>query len=207
MTTQAFKSPALLSIPIKPAPLVWALGLGSILATVVAGLPSLVEYDAVAIGSGQIWRVFTGHLTHWNLDHLFWDVGVFLALGTLCEWHSRRATLACIIGSALATSLVMYLTLPEITTYRGLSGIDTGLFTLLGVQVYRDSRKDGDRTVRWLIAGIAAALLAKLTFEIVTGCTLFVDHQQAHFIPLASAHILGAVTGILTGVVDRHGMS
>jgi rhomboid family GlyGly-CTERM serine protease len=166
----------------------------------VPGLPELAQYSTTEIGQGQLWRLLTGHLTHWGHGHLFWDLSVFLVLGTLCEWRSHRAMLACVIGTAVATSLLMLFALPEIPTYRGLSGIDTGLFTMLGVGIYVDARNEGDRTLQSTIATMGAGLLTKLVYEIMTGSTIFVDHHAGAFIPIVGAHILGAVVGIVVGL-------
>jgi membrane associated rhomboid family serine protease len=35
---------------------------------------AVLEYDRAAVAAGEIWRLLTGHLTHWSFDHLFWDV-------------------------------------------------------------------------------------------------------------------------------------
>ena len=43
-----------------------------------------LEFDRIAISQGEWWRVLSGHLTHWNTDHLFWDAIMFAALGIFC---------------------------------------------------------------------------------------------------------------------------
>jgi len=95
----------------------------------------LLEFDRVAVGAGDWWRVLTGHLTHFGLEHLVWDAGVFAVLGVLCERRHRRATLACLGAAAVLIPAATWLLVPEIRTYRGLSGLDTALFALLGVMM------------------------------------------------------------------------
>jgi hypothetical protein len=98
----------------------------------------------------------------------------------------------------------MFVRMPEIPVYRGLSGIDTGLFTLLCVGIYQDARNSGDRMLQSAIVILTAGLFAKLVFEDVTGTTIFVDQYEAGFIPIIAAHILGALVGIIAGVSRRH---
>ncbi len=83
------------------------------------------EFDRAAIAEGQLWRLLTGHLTHWNFDHLGWDLATFLGLSIICLQRSPRSTIACWFGSALAISLCIWQWQPEIFLYRGLSGIDS----------------------------------------------------------------------------------
>ena len=187
---------------ILAAPLTWTLAAVAVVASMVPGLPGLLEYDTVALAHGEFWRMLTGHLCHWNLDHLFWDLSVFLGLGTMCEWRSRRGVLGCVVGTAIATSGFMLVMLPEVPTYRGLSGIDTGLFTLLSVGMIVDARKEGHRLTQWTVTAMAAGLFAKLVYEILTSATLFVNHDAASFIPISAAHLLGAIVGIAIGLVE-----
>ncbi len=48
-----------------------------------------LEFDRTAISAGQIWRLATGHFTHWNADHMAWDVMMFAVLGAMIERHNR----------------------------------------------------------------------------------------------------------------------
>ena len=67
---------------------------GVVLALAVAALnlAGALQYDRGAIAAGQVWRIITGHFTHWSADHLSWDVAVFAVLGLLAErgWAVRR---------------------------------------------------------------------------------------------------------------------
>ena len=159
------------------------------------------EYNREAILRGEWSRLLTGHLTHWNFDHLFWDAATFLLLGVACVWRSVGRTMATLLGSATAISASLLFFQPEMATYRGLSGLDSALFTLLAATIWRESRRDG----RWKLAAVAlaaaAAFLAKAAYESATGTTLFVDSSTAGFIPLASAHLIGGAIGTLAGLM------
>ncbi|TWT35430.1 intramembrane serine protease GlpG [Posidoniimonas corsicana] len=181
---------------VADAPVTCAVAAAAVLATLAPGLAAALEFDRELIAQGELWRVLTGHLTHWNRDHLFWDLGVFGVLGACCERRGRAAFAGCVAASAVLISVLMQSALPEIPLYRGLSGIDTALFALLGVGLYRDARRRDDFPLQ------AAGLLAKIVFEITTCSTLFVDHSGASFIPLAGAHVLGALVGLAAGLIS-----
>lgn len=163
------------------------------------------EYNRESILHGEWGRLLTGHLTHWNFDHLCWDAATFLLLGVACVWRSVGRTVAALLGAAVAISASLLLFQPEMATYRGLSGLASALFTLLAAMIWRESRRTG----RWKlsVAAIAAAtaFLAKAAYESATGSTLFVDSASADFIPLASAHLIGGAIGAIVGLTVNKG--
>jgi rhomboid family GlyGly-CTERM serine protease len=165
------------------------------------------EYNRESILHGEWSRLLTGHLTHWNFDHLFWDAATFLLLGIACVWRSLGRTVTTLLGAAVAISASLLLFQPEMATYRGLSGLDSALFTLLAAMIWRESRRDG----RWKLGAVAiaagAGFLAKAAYESATGTTLFVDSSAAGFIPLASAHLIGGAVGAIVGLGGRSALA
>lgn len=157
----------------------------------------VLQFDRGAIADGQWWRVITGHLVHWNVNHFVWDALMFAILGVLCECRSRRRYVLCLVVSALAISASVYWRLPEMTAYRGLSGIDSALFTLAVVLLWRDARRDGDCLMAGMLIAGMVGLVGKLAYEIATGATLFVDSSSAGFVPLPLVHAVGAGVGLL----------
>jgi len=158
---------------------------------------SLLQFDRLAILDGQWWRMLTGHLTHWTVDHLAWDLAMFVLLGAMVESRSRSRLVALCLVSAIGISLLVLGGHPELRTYRGLSGIDTALF----VYVAADQLASAWRQCRWVEGVLPATLLAgfggKLLYELVTGRTLFVDSQTAGFVVVIAAHAAGAATGAI----------
>ncbi|BBO35984.1 rhombosortase [Lacipirellula parvula] len=153
------------------------------------------EFNRQAIANGEWSRLLTGHLVHWNFDHLLWDAATFLVLGVACLWRSVGRTAATLLAAAVAISGAIFFLQPEIETYRGLSGLDSALFTLLVASLWRESHRNGRR---WLSVAAPLALatfLAKAAYETAAGATLFVDSGEAGFIPLASAHLIGGAVG------------
>jgi rhomboid family GlyGly-CTERM serine protease len=172
-------------------------------ALLVGELNPLLEFNRAAIADGQWWRWFTGHLVHWDLNHGFWDVLMFAVLGATCESRGRGRFLACVGTSAAAISVAVWWGIPEITAYRGLSGVDSALYTLAASLVLRDALHQH----AWGLGAIWGAALAgfagKLAFEIVTGATLFVDSTSGAFVPLPLVHVVGGLVGLLFAYGER----
>jgi rhomboid family GlyGly-CTERM serine protease len=166
------------------------------LASLLLFLPVLVpadwlELDREAVAQGEVWRLVTGHWAHWTPDHLLWDSLAFLVLAVLCETRISRARLvATVLGSALAVSAAVWLALPEIERYRGLSGVDSALFVLLAA------------SLRSPLGGLAlAAFLGKSAWEVWAGSTLFT--AAGSFVPVPLAHLIGGAFGLIIGIAGR----
>jgi len=154
-----------------------------------------LQFDREAVAEGQLWRVVTGNLVHWTSEHLFWDLLMFVVLGALVESRSRRRFIACLLVSAVTIPLAVAFAHPAMQTYRGLSGIDTALFSLLAVELLRERTKSRDWLAVALIALLMCGLAAKLLFELSTGSTVFAEAQGA-FTPVPPAHVVGAIVGL-----------
>ena len=157
----------------------------------IAGVLQL-DFDAVA--SGELWRLWTGHLTHYDASHLFWDLLMFACLGIACEQRGRRQYIIGLGVLAIGISTCVGLWCEQIQVYRGLSGIDTGLFVwLAGMQISAAyQRKDHESVAFWLLPVIG--LIGKLAYESATHQTLFVDSSD--FVPLVQSHVAGAIIGL-----------
>jgi rhomboid family GlyGly-CTERM serine protease len=163
----------------------------------VPGASEWFEYRRSAIASGEFWRVITGHLTHWNSDHLLWDALMFAVLGALIERTSRRAFLATTMLSAAAISATLWFCQPGLELYRGLSGIDSALFVFQAGWLVREALVERRRAAAILPTVALAGFAAKIGYELVTGATLFVDSAAAGFAPLPLAHVIGGAVGLL----------
>jgi rhomboid family GlyGly-CTERM serine protease len=163
------------------------------------GLSAALQFERLAIANGQWWRILTGHLTHWNADHIFWDLLMFIILGVMVEQLGRLRLVLLCLTSAAGISLVIWCTQPDLPTYRGLSGVDTALFVYLACSLLTTARQ----ARRWSGCVFPAVLLAgfaaKVIYEVVAGTTLFVDSQRAGFVVVAMAHLTGALIGVAMG--------
>ncbi|KKK78569.1 hypothetical protein LCGC14_2842260 [marine sediment metagenome] len=171
-------------------------------ACLVMAFPSLadwLQYDRRAVVEGQLWRIATCHLTHWSLDHLFWDAIALGFLGFVIEQDKRRRLLTCIGLSAVLIPLAVCAWLPELSTYRGLSGIDSAVFMLLATALLRDSWEQQDWGWTLVCTALIVGFAVKTGFEFA-GTTLFVDATAAEMLPVPLAHVIGAGVGVLCSV-------
>jgi hypothetical protein len=108
---------------------------------------------------------------------------------------------ACVLGSTVLIPLALWTTMPQLETYRGLSGIDSALYVLLAVTLLKDEVHG--RRWGWVIAlsGVLVAFTAKVGYEIATGGTIFVNSGASHMIPVPLAHCVGAAVGMVVGLM------
>jgi len=139
---------------------------------------------------GAVWRIVTCHFTHFTYEQLAWDALVFLILGIACARRNRWAFQATLLASIIVVPIAVLAFAPDVTTYRGLSGIDSALFALLLTMESQRSR---------LVALCAVGFVMKLLFEMTTGSTVFVS--AADFAPVPVAHLAGAIIGLAIGTL------
>ena len=177
------------------------------LAVVVYLIPALSEalqYDRQAVLRGELWRIVTCHWTHWSLDHLLWDLAVFVGLGAACEQMNASRYLVCLSATAILIPLAVVILLPDMETYRGLSGLDSALFVLLAAPILAEKLKE--RSWGWVTLGVGffVGFLLKTAYELATGAAVFVSSPtDIASVPLA--HAVGAAVGILM-VLDGGGL-
>lgn len=91
-------------------------------------------FDRNAILDGEWWRLLSGHWVHSDTAHLAWNIGALIVLGWLIERTSRRLLLIALLAGMATVSLGVWLLLPGLDYYCGLSGV---LNTLLLVALHR----------------------------------------------------------------------
>ena len=195
MNVQSFSTNAIRTLVRVPVTLAI-----SIAALVIATMPALAEalqFDRAAIAAGELWRLATCHLTHWNGEHILWDLLMFAVLGALCEWRSPARMRWCAVAGAAAVSATVIWLFPTVELYRGLSGIDTALFTLLAIALLRDARREQNVGQMFCTGGLLIGLAAKIAYEAVGGQTIFVEQTAAGFLPLVWDHVAGALVGAI----------
>jgi rhomboid family GlyGly-CTERM serine protease len=171
-------------------------------------IPEFLEYDAARIESGQLWRLLTGNLVHWSIEHALLDVGAFVAVGLMYERRLRAIYPALLLTSGIAVSLALYGFQPEMNFYRGFSGINSAQFAAVVAIEIAAACRDPKRW--WWVAPAAGIFAIKILSECVTG-QLFFDTASLGEIgqPVPLAHGMGAACGVATvlasGVFrDRH---
>lgn len=157
------------------------------------------QYDRLAIAAGEWHRFITCHFTHWNADHLVWDVAIFTALALIAIRLNRWAAFVAVAASIALIPLFVWIGAPDLATYRGLSGLGASLFGMLLVIVGYKAWQLKSPIVTGVCIAAGLGFVGKLMFEISTGQTLFVDTQAAGFTPVPLAQITGAVVGATVG--------
>jgi rhomboid family GlyGly-CTERM serine protease len=167
-------------------------------AMTIGAMPAVAEFlqfDRTAVAAGQIWRLFTAHLTHFDANHLAWDVAVLLILGAWGERESRAQMVAALALTSPAITGAVWLSQPQFSCYRGLSGLDCALFGLLaGRLILRP-----EATARFVGFAAVAAVIAKSGLEVWSGTTVFA--QGSGYAPVPLAHLIGAGVGALVAVM------
>jgi rhomboid family GlyGly-CTERM serine protease len=163
-------------------------------------LTNVLQFDRAAIARGELWRLVTGHWTHWSPSHLAWDLAAFLALGIACVRRRPQATAWTLMVGSIAIGAAVWFGQPQFSTYRGMSGLDAALFGLLAVDLLMGTRL---HAVRAGIAAILLCFLAKLDFEMMSGRAFFVDSAAAGFVPVPLAHAVGAAVGGVVALFSR----
>lgn len=154
-----------------------------------AGVAAALQFDRGALERDAWWRLVTAHLTHFDGNHLAWDVGVFLALGWTCERAAPRTTARALLAAAVAITLAVWAWQPQFAIYRGLSGLDCTLFALVATGLMRQ------RGASPRLIGLLAllGLGGKCLLELATGATVFA--RGTGFDPVPLAHLVGATIG------------
>jgi len=147
-----------------------------------------------ALAENQLHTLWTGHLLHYTLEHYVWDALMFVGFACLL-WREERGRLwLWLFLAAPLISIVVFRVDPGLSEYRGLSALDSMLFTryCLGIAVFS---KGWDR---WLFGCLPlAALTGKIIYELTAGTALFVSDLGPGVVPLPSAHIAGMLLGCI----------
>lgn len=181
------------------------LALAALGAFVVPGAAEHLRFDRAAVAAGEVWRILTCHLVHASPELLFWDVAATFALGVALTHRSLRLFLGVAGAAAVLIPLGVWIGLPSMTYYGGLSGIASALFAAYAVLVFREGVRERRYVLSAAIAVVAVAFGAKLLIEATTGAAVFVDVAAVAVVPVPLAHLLGAAAGSSVVAVSRRG--
>lgn len=176
---------------------------GTLLCYVLPGAAAALTFDRSLIEGGEIWRLLTGHLPHWTNDHLLWSLLTFAALAIPLEMERPKFVWWTVALSSLGISLGVWVLQPEMNQYRGLSGLDCGLFGAWIGKVLWEARRSGDRQLVALGVLLLVSVCAKVGWELVTHGTVFANSAGAGFVAVPLAHVIGVMLGGIcaTGVM------
>jgi Rhomboid family. len=179
-------------------PSVWG---GPAVLTAISGLLLLapsswqtaLRYSRIAIGDGQLWRLWSDNFVHLGFWHWFFNALSLVLWIAVCprrlnalDWGLR----VLVIGGGVSVGL--YLFTPNLQTYVGLSGFIYGLFLLdLGVLALR-----GDRIA---LAGLIFLVL-RVGWEVHAGAPAY-EVRLIGGPVAATSHVWGMVTALLYGLL------
>ena len=164
-------------------------------ATCVYFLPNFstaLVYDRSAIISGELWRLITCHWVHFSTSHLFYDVVVLSVTGWIIKSQNYRyLTTLCLLAS-VSISLMIYILLPDMARYGGLSGIAMASTVYLSLHCLRELPP-------WRWAGLLIFLLCigKLVFEASVSSFALLDFESDLVVPAYLSHHVGVICGIV----------
>ncbi len=133
-----------------------------------AGFLALL-YSRAGLADGELWRLFTGHLMHFSWPHLAADIGAFLLLGVVIEREQGRGTLSVLLVLlALGTSSALWVLVPELAFYGGISALNYGLLTWLCLT----QRDVVQKRWQWVLSMLPALLVVHIAWQYTTETTL-----------------------------------
>ncbi len=161
-----------------------------------AGVRDALAYDRAALGSGQMWRLLSGHFVHLGWTHSILNLAglalVIWLVGTVFSW-SRWLYIGFVSIAAIDAGLWLFN--PDLDWYVGLSGLLHGL--LAAGLLPRLLQRDRESMV------LAVFVLAKLVWEQVGG-PLPGSESTSGGTVIVDAHLYGVIGGLLAGALLRH---
>lgn len=172
------------------------IAINAVLVTMSSTLSASFVYDRQLIRSGELWRLVTGHLVHFSASHLCLDLCGFLLAAWHCSRKGYRHVPAVIVIAAVATTATIFLLQPDMARYGGLSGIANALVVYAVVRGF----SEGEGT-RWLSAAVLIVCCGNIGSQLLGSGTMLAVTDQP-FVPAASAHLVGALTGTAVACLE-----
>lgn len=151
-----------------------------------------LRYDRAGIENGELFRLLGGHLVHLGWAHLLLNLAGLALIWALLGDRLRTAEwLAVLLVSIVAIDIGLWLSLPGLIWYVGLSGVLHGMFAA-GIPALWSSR-------RMEAALLALVLAAKLAYEGFVG-PMPGSADSVGGSVITESHLFGAIGGLLVSV-------
>ena len=183
---------------IGPAPFPWVTAAVAVASAAIFLLPGAADtfvYDRAALSGGQLWRLWTAHLVHFNASHLGWNLAVWLAAGAWLERLAPRASRWFCAGASPVIAGTLLLFAPQLAHYGGLSGLAAGLVVLLALQ-----QLSAPGEARWIWSGVIAFVALKIAVEWWSGTPYLA--AGIHSAPIA--HLAGVACAGVARLIARN---
>jgi len=156
---------------------------------------TLLVYQSDAIMTGEWWRLWSGHLTHYTLSQLIADSTLVALLGFVLKPFIRpRQLTAAIIAVLPLLSLLLLWLVPEINIYRGASGLAAMLWLMVGLQLITSA--DVGSSLFWIGLLFILLLVAKVAGEALALFSAISD-LPAGIVVAWQVHLFGMVMGLI----------
>ncbi|NKB80993.1 MAG: rhombosortase [Nitrospirales bacterium] len=154
-------------------------------------IPWLI-YDRSAILSGEVWRIFTGHMVHFSGSHLLYDLLVLGITGSIIERRNHLSYGWFCVLSAMCISLTLLVFEPNMHFYGGFSGIAFGGFIYLALDGFRESGP-------WQQVCLIAFLLgmSKLFLELIGQWPESIIGASGSFVSVPLSHLVGSLIALI----------
>lgn len=152
-----------------------------------------LELNRQQVLSGEIWRIWTGHLVHTNMPHLGLNIlaalVIYFAFFIKIKWSEL---LACGFIFTPLISVALLLIYPELYWYNGLSGLLHALVAFFSIRQIRNGN-----TVFWV--GLGIVWLKVLTET--TRANLVYENMIGDMTVITEAHLIGASIGTMAAIM------
>ena len=150
--------------------------------------PESLVFNRQAILHGELWRLFTGHWVHGDLEHLAWNLVAFGILGWMIETSlgPTRLYQALLAGMCLVSAWVWWF-IPGLDYYCGLSGILNTLLFVMLIAGWGKSRN-------FIFPLVAISATAKIAFELFQSSAIFTNTSWP---AVPEAHLAGALAAVI----------
>lgn len=117
--------------------------------------------DRHALSSGEVWRLWTGHLVHFSAMHAAEDIILLFVVAAIAEREiGGRATAIALLISAPLISLGLILLVPDLALYEGSSALSAFLGFIVGTLIWRRAPH-----LRFAIGCIGLVVVAKTSLD------------------------------------------
>lgn len=162
-----------------------------LLALIDENIAEIFMYNRNAINNGELWRLITTHLTHLGWNHLWLNL-----LAVVIIWFLVKDFLTTYLWwlvaliSSIGISIFLYLFMPELQWYVGLSGLLHSLLICGGIIGVSQGKKE--------FILLLLFVLIKIIYEQFYG-SVSIDIIERDII--LNAHIYGASIGLFFGLL------
>ena len=165
--------------------------LPAILISFLPELHEILRFDRAALGQGQLWRLWTGHWVHLSHSHLGWNLTAMVLAATWLELIRPNSLLRFAAVAAPLLSLGLLALDANLAFYGGLSGVGTGVITLLGLILIKSRPTD-----RWMGIALLSLVAFKLAHDALTGTAMLSEFANKDIQTTPLAHALGSLLAV-----------